>query len=157
MTNVVFDAAKAKAAMWAADVNLNTATMEIFFLETAGLESDATLVKKLLVSTLLAGTTNEQTTFTRKVIGPGVGSMTIVDSTIDDTTYVGFASSHQVQSWSVAGGNPVSAIVVAYRPSGAGSGDSHLIPMVKLDAPYSPGAGTNNLDVDFTSILLEAV
>lgn len=157
MTNFVFDAAKAKAAMWAADVNTGTATMEIFFLETAGLESDATLVKKLLVSTLLAGTTNEQTTFARKVIGPGVGSMTIVDSTIDDTTYVGFASGNRIQSWSVTGGNPVSAIVVAYRRSGAGAGDANLFPMVKLDSPYTPSAGVNNLDIDFGSILLEAV
>lgn len=157
MANFVFDAAKAKGAMWAADVNTGTATMEVILLEAAGIESDATLAKKLLVSTLLAGTTNEETSFGRKIIGPGAGSMSIVDSTIDDTTYVGFGTTHRVQSWSITGGNPIAAAVVAYRRSGAGSGDANLFPMVKLDASYTPGVFLNHLDIDFGSILLEAV
>lgn len=153
MADFVFDAAKAKAAMWAADVNLATGSMEVILLEAAGLEADSVLVKKLTMTNVFSGTTNEQTTMGRRLVS-GAGSMYIHDDTVTNHTFVGFVSSGF--EYLLANGNLIGAVVIAYRQSGAGSGDSVLRPVVKLDLPMDPGPGTNRVVIDFGTAFLES-
>jgi hypothetical protein len=129
VADFVFNIAKGKIKYYAELPAANDALI-VIPLETAGLETDATLKDYDDVATLIAGTTNEQTTLGRKTV-------TGVTVTVDDTNdRVDFDMPDQ--TWAASAGNAVGALLIAYDPDTTGGTDSSLVPLVKLDFAATP-------------------
>lgn len=101
-------------------------------IESSGIEADETLKDYDDISALLAGSSNEQTTFGRKTI-------TSVTITVDDTggnNKVTIDTADQV--WATSAGNAIGALVFAYDgDTGAGT-DANLTPLTKHDWAITP-------------------
>lgn len=101
------------------------------WLETTGLEADATLKDYDDLQALLAGTSNEQTVMGRKTI---TASVTV---TINDTTDV-VDFDIPDQTYAAAGGNPVSKWLSCYDGDTAAGTDANIVPMTAHDYVETP-------------------
>ena len=129
MADFVFNIAKGKAGYYAGLPATNDALIAVP-LEAAGLEAAATLKDYDDLASLLAGSSNEQTTLGRKTI-------TAVTPTIDDTNDrldVDIAD----LVWTASAGNAVGAVIICYDPDTTGGTDSSLIPLTYHDAAFTP-------------------
>lgn len=99
-------------------------------IETTGIEADATMKDYDDLASLLAGSSNEQTTMGRKTI-------TSVTVTVDDTNDrvdIDFAD----QVWTGATGNAISKLLVCYDPDTTTGTDSTLVPLTAHDFVVTP-------------------
>jgi hypothetical protein len=100
-------------------------------IEASGLETDATLKDYDDLATLLAGSSNEQTTWGRKTISSGV-TITVDDT--NDRVDIDIPD----QTWTAATGNAVGALLICYdNDTGAGT-DSNIVPLTKHDFAVTP-------------------
>lgn len=131
MANIVFNIAKGKVGYYSMLPGADDSLIAVP-LEADVIEADATLRDHDTLAALLAGTSDEQTTMGRKVL-------TGVTSVPDDTNeWLDADFSDPV--WAAAGGVPIAAIVICYKPTAA-SPDSDIIPLTKHDFPMTPAGG----------------
>lgn len=129
MADFVFNFAKGKVAYYATLPAASDALI-VVPLETTGLEADATLKDYDDLASLLAGTSNEQTTMGRKTLA----SVTV---TPDDTNERIDVDAADV-TWTGATGNAISKLLICYDgDTGAGT-DANIIPLVALDCALTP-------------------
>ncbi|MFE9935864.1 hypothetical protein [Streptomyces hirsutus] len=102
-------------------------------LESTGLETDAVLRDKDTFADVVAGSTNEQTTLTRK-------TLTSVAATVDDANDRLNIDSGDI-SWPAPGGNTVGAIVLCYDPDTTAGTDADLIPLTLHTITWNPSDG----------------
>lgn len=132
MAATVCNIAKGKVAYYAGLPAANDAIIAIP-LETAGIESDATLQDYDTVSALLAGASNEQSTMGRKT----AASVTV---TVDDTNNRVDVDCADI-TWTAATGNACSRLLFCYDPDTTGGTDADLIPLVIDDFVVTPAGG----------------
>lgn len=136
MADFVFNIAKGKVAQYCENVDTGSpanSRLKVVPIETSGLETDATLKDYDDLSSLLAGTSNEQTTMGRKTL-----TSTDVTITLDDTNDRRDIDLSDI-TWTAATGNAISAVVVVYCPDGVTPGaDSTFIPLTKHDFVVTP-------------------
>ncbi len=129
MADFVFNVAKGITRHYAGLPAANDALI-VIPLESSGLEADSTLKDYDDVATLLAGTTNEQTTAGRKT----VTSVTITPDDTNDRVDIDFAD----QTWTGLTGNAIGALLIAYDPDTTTGTDSTLVPLTKHDWSITP-------------------
>lgn len=135
MANFVFNIAKGKIAWYAGLTGGANDQLIAVLLKTSGLETDATLKDHDNLNVLLAGTSDEAT-FTNYVRK----TLTGVTVTVDDTNDRVDISSAGI-TWTSAGGadnTAVSKMVICYDPDTTGGTDADLVPLVALDAVFTP-------------------
>lgn len=126
MSDLVFNVAKGRIVTYG---SLPAASDSIIVvpLMSAGLADDATMRAYTSLSTLLAGSSDEQTLMGRQTCTNVTTSL--VDSqqnvSCDDVT------------WTNATGNQIGALVFCYKPDAA-SGDTDIIPLSKYDFIITP-------------------
>lgn len=129
--SVVLNIAKGRTAYYTGVAQAGTggANLKLIVLEATGLVADATMADYVDVATLLAGTTNEQTTMGRKTLSTPTATIDnggdVVNLDAADAT------------WTAATGNGVGALLIAFDPTGS-SADSALIPISKHDWALTP-------------------
>lgn len=139
MADIVFNIALGKLAYYASLPAANDALVMVP-LETSGLETDAVLRDKHDFASVVAGTTNEQTTVGRKTLA----SVTV---TFDDTNdRVAIDAADVV--WTSPTGNPISAMVIGYVPDTTSPSDSAIIPLTKHGVTWSPDGTTFTLSIN---------
>jgi hypothetical protein len=134
----VFNVALGKVAYYASLPAANDGLV-LIALETSGLEADSVLRDKHDFASVVAGSTNEQTTVTRK-------ALTSVTVTVDDTNDRVAVDAADV-TYTSPTGNPISAFVVCYDPDTTTGTDADLIPLTKHDLVWSPDGTTFNLAI----------
>jgi len=137
MANIVFNIAKGRVVEYYNRVENNDPAASALILvpiETAGLESDATLIDADSLAAVIAGTTNEQTTMGRKTLtDTELAALPAPDDTNDR-----YEVSLPSVTWTAASGNAISKILVCYdNDTGAGT-DSNIIPLTMFDLAYTP-------------------
>jgi hypothetical protein len=129
MADFVFNIAKGKVKYYAELPAANDALI-VVPIETAGIEADATLKDYDDLASLLAGTSNEQTTMGRKTAAS-------VTNTVDDANDRLDTDMADI-TWTGATGNAISALVVCYDPDTTTGTDSSLVPLTKHDFVATP-------------------
>lgn len=136
MSNIVFNISKGRGAeLYRRVKSADPATCALVLvpIETAGLQSDATLIDVATVTALIAGTTNEQTTMGRKVlVAADLAAFPAPDNTNDRMDV-----SLPTVTWTAAAGNAISKIAVCYRNATADA-DSVIVPLTLFDAVATP-------------------
>jgi hypothetical protein len=128
VADIVFNAAKGAAA-YLATLPAAADSIIVVPIETTGIVADATMQDYTTLSALLAGASNEQTTMGRK-------TATNVTVTVDQTNDRVDVDMDDI-TWSAATGNPISALVVCYKPDTA-SADTAIVPLTKHDFAATP-------------------
>lgn len=134
MANFVFNIAKGRAVELYNRVDTNdpgTSTLKVIPVEAASVESQANLEDSLTVAEVFDGATNEQTTMGRKSLDD-----TVLAAFTNDTTNNRNDLDLPDQTWTGATGNAVTALVIAYDPSGGA--DTTLIPISYHDFSVTP-------------------
>lgn len=150
MPNIVFNIAKGRVVEYYNRVENNDPTNSALILvpiETAGLESDATLIDADTLAAVLAGTTNEQTTMGRKTLTDAdLAALPAPDDTNDR-----YEVSLPNVTWTAASGNAISKILVCYDSDTTGGTDSNIIPLTMFDFVVTPAGSdiTMNTGVFF--------
>jgi hypothetical protein len=137
MANIVFNIAKGRVVELYNRVENNDPANSALILvpiETAGLESDATLIDADTLAALLAGTTNEQTTMGRKVLT----DTDLVALPAPDDTNDRYEVSLPTTTWTAASGNAISKIAVCYDSDTTGGTDANIIPLTMFDFVQTP-------------------
>ncbi len=129
MANFVFNIAKGKVAYYAGLPATNDGLIAVL-LESTGLVADSALKDYDDLASLLAGTSNEQTTMGRK-------TLTSVTVTVDDTADTVAVDCADL-SWTAASGNAVGKLVICYDPDTTGGTDADLIPLTAHDLTLTP-------------------
>lgn len=138
MANIVFNVALGKVAYYASLPATNDGLVMVA-LESTGLETDAVLRDKGDFASLVAGTTNEQTTVGRKALA----SVTVTVDNTNDRVSVDCAD----VTWTAPTGNPIGAVAIFYDPDTTTGSDSDLIPLTKADVAWAPDGNTFTLAV----------
>lgn len=138
MANIVFNIALGRLAYYASLPATNDALL-LIALESSGLETDAVLRDKDDFAAVVAGTTNEQTTVTRKTLA----SVTV---TVDDTNDRVALDAADV-TYTSPTGNPIGAMVICYDPDTTSGTDADLIPLTKHDFSWTPDGNNFNLAI----------
>jgi hypothetical protein len=137
MANIVFNIAKGKVAAYYDRVEGNdpsTSALVLTPLETSGLESDANLIDSDTVAEVVDGATNKQTTMGEKVLTDAdLAAIPAPDDTNDRNE-----RSLPTVTWTAASGNPISKILVSYRPDTGSPSDSTDIPLTMFDFAQTP-------------------
>lgn len=133
MANIVFNIALGRVAYYASLPAANDGLV-LIALETSGLEADSVLRDKHDFASVVSGTTNEQTTVTRKALA----SVTVTNDDTNDRVAVDAAD----VTFTAPTGNAISAVVVCYDPDTTTGTDADLIPLTKHDLLWSPDGNT---------------
>lgn len=137
MANIVFNIAKGRVVEYYNRVENNDPAASAIILvpiETAGLESDATLIDADTLSAVLAGTTNEQTTMGRKTLtDTELAALPAPDDGADR-----YDVSLPTTTWTAATGNAISKILVCYDNDTAAGTDANIIPLCMFDFAQTP-------------------
>lgn len=137
MANIVFNIAKGRVVELYNRVESNDPTNAALILvpiETTGLEADATLIDYDDLATVIAGTTNEQTTMGRKTLTDS--DLAALPAPVDGSDV--YQVSLPTVTWSGATGNAISKILVCYDPDTTGGADSAIIPLTMFDFVVTP-------------------
>lgn len=136
MADFVFNIAKGKVHQYCENVDTGSPSnsrLKVIPIETSGLEADSTLKDYDNLSTLLAGTSNEQTTMGRKTLTSSDVTITVDDT--NDRVDVDLPD----LTWTAATGNAISKLIVVYCPDGVTPGaDSTFIPLTAHDFVVTP-------------------
>ncbi|TDD97615.1 hypothetical protein [Actinomadura rubrisoli] len=130
MADLVMNLVKGKVRQYTALPGTNDALI-VVPLEATGLEADATLKDYDTLAALLAGSTNEQTTLGRKTVTASI------TENVDDTNDRVDVDMPDIV-WAATAGNPVGAVLICYDPDTTGGTDADIVPLVKLDTPFTP-------------------
>ena len=133
--NFVFNIALGRVGSYCGNVANNTPAASALLcvpLETTGLQADVNLRQHDTLATLLAASSNEQTTAGRKLVNSSV----II--TVDDSTNKTTIKLPDVTWTGVPAGNQVAAFVWCYVPDEAVTNDALAIPLTKHDRLWSP-------------------
>lgn len=137
MANIVFNIAAGRVVEFYNRVEGNDPAASAIVLtpiETSGLESDATLRDADTVAAVIAGATNKQTTMGEKVLtDTELAALPAPDDTNDR-----YEVSLPAVTWATASGNPISKILVSYRPNTGTPADSTDIPLTMFDFAQTP-------------------
>jgi len=137
MANIVFNIAKGRVGELYNRVESNdpaNSALVIVPIETAGLESDATLIDADTLAAVLAGTTNEQTTMGRKVLTDA--DLAVIPAP-DDTNDRGSWALPTI-TWTAASGNAISKLLVCYDSDTTAGTDANIIPLTMFDFVMTP-------------------
>lgn len=131
MANLVFNISLGKVRDFTElDEGANDALV-LVFIETTGIEADATLRDHDNLSVLLAGSSNEQTNQARKTI---TASITV---DVDDTNnWVDVDVPDQ--TWVALNGNAISALLFCYDNDTTAGDDTNIVPLTKHDFVVDP-------------------
>lgn len=141
MPNIVFNIAKGRVVELYNRVENNDPANSALILvpiETAGLETDATLIDVDTLTALLAGTTNEQTTMGRKVLTDVDLAALPAPDDVNDR----YSISLPTTTWTAATGNAISKIAVCYDNDTTTGTDANIIPLTMFDFVVTP-SGTD--------------
>jgi hypothetical protein len=130
MADFVFNNVKGEVKTLVALPAANDALI-IVLIETAGLETDATLKDYDDLLALLAGSSNEQTNQARKAV---TASITV---TVDDTNDRLDVDMPDLVYTALAG-NAISALLVCYDNDTTGGTDTNIRPLTKHDFVITP-------------------
>lgn len=143
MADFVFNRAKGWFGYYGSLPATNDALI-VVPIEATGLETDATLKDYSSLSTLLAGSSNEQTTMGRKTLA----SVTSAANNTSETNTVDAADI----TWTGATGSAVGALIVCYDPDTTGGTDADLIPISKHGFSVTPDGSDITAQVDATGL-----
>lgn len=129
MANAIFNVARGMVGYYATLPGVNDAIIAVP-IESAGLPVDGTLVDFLNLSTLLAGSANEQVTLGRK-------TLTNVVSAINTTTNAKTVDADDL-TYTAASGNSIGAVLLCYDPDTTATVDANIIPLIKLEIAITP-------------------
>lgn len=136
MADFVFNVAKGKVAQYCTNVDTSSpanSRLKLIPIESTSIEADSTMKDYDDLASLLAGTSNEQTTMGRKTL-----TSTDVTITVDDTNDRVDIDISDI-TWTAAGGNAISKLVIVYCPDGVTPGaDSTFIPLTAHDFSVTP-------------------
>lgn len=141
MPNIVFNIAKGRVVELYNRVENNDPANSALILvpiETAGLETDATLIDVDTLTALLAGTTNEQTTMGRKVLTDVDLAALPAPDDVNDR----YSISLPTTTWTAATGNAISKIAVCYDNDTTTGTDANIVPLTMFDFVVTP-SGTD--------------
>lgn len=138
MSDFVFNIAKGEVKNFCKLAAANDAIVFVP-IETTGLEADATLKDYDDLQTLLAGTSNEQTTMGRKT----VTSTTITVDDTNDRVDIDIAD----QTWTGATGNAISAVLLCWDGDTTGGTDANITPLTDHAFVITPDGSDVNLVV----------
>lgn len=138
MSNIVPNIALGRVAYLASLPAANDGLV-LIALESTGLETDAVLRDKTDFASLVAGTTNEQTTVGRKALA---GVTVTVDNTNDRV-----ALDAADVTWTAPTGNAIGAVVICYDPDTTTGTDADLIPLTKHDVTWTPDGNSFTLTI----------
>ena len=138
MADIVFNIALGKVKYFAELPATNDALI-LVPLESSGLETDAVLRDKTDLASLVAGTTNEQTTVGRKTLA----SVTVTVDNTNDRVALDCAD----VTWTSPTGNAIGAVVICYDPDTTGGTDADLIPLTKHGISWTPDGNNFNLTI----------
>lgn len=128
-TDFVFNIAKGKVKYYC-ELPASADALIVVPLEAAGLEADATLKDYDDLATLLAGSSNEQTTMGRKTLS----SATITVDDTNDRVDIDIAD----LTWTGATGNAIAKLLVCYdNDTGAGT-DANIVPLTAHSFDITP-------------------
>lgn len=137
MANIVFNISKGRVGEFYIRVKNNdpsASALVVTPIETSGLETDPALVDSDTVADVVDGTTNKQTTMGEKVLTDS--DLAAVPSPDDGNDRYDFSLPTIV--WTGASGNPISKMLVSYRPNTASPSDATDIPLCLFDAVLTP-------------------
>jgi hypothetical protein len=137
MANIVFNISKGSVVELYNRVKSNDPANSAIILvpiETAGLESDATLIDADTLAALLSGTTNEQTTMGRKTLT----DVELAALPAPDDTNDRYDISLPAVTWVTPSGNAISKIAVCYDSDTTSGTDANIRLMTMFDAPLTP-------------------
>ena len=146
MANITFNIAKGRVAELYNRVESNDPANSALILvpiETSGLESDATLIDKDDLAAVLSGTTNEQTTMSRKTLTDS--DLAAFPAPNDTSDYMSL--NLPSVTWTAASGNAISKILVCYDSDTTAGTDSNIIPLTLFDFSATP----SGLDITMNS------
>jgi hypothetical protein len=147
MSDFVFNNAKGMIRYYASLPATNDAFI-VVPLESSGIETDSTLKDYDDLASLLAGTSNEQTSLGRKTVNSGI----VI--TVDDTNdRVDIDAPDQV--WTATSGNAVGALLWCYDGDTTAGTDANIVPVSKHDFSFVPD-GTDVTAVVAAAGLLRA-
>lgn len=138
MANLVFNVSLGRLAYYTSLPAANDALVMVP-LESSGLETDAVLRDKTDLASLVAGTTNEQTTVGRKTLA----SVTVTVDNTNDRVALDAAD----VTWTAPTGNAVGAVVICYDPDTTVGTDADLIPLTKHDLSWTPDGNNFTLTI----------
>ena len=138
MANLVFNVSLGRLAYYTSLPAANDALVMVP-LESSGLETDAVLRDKTDLASLVAGTTNEQTTVGRKTLA----SVTVTVDNTNDRVALDAAD----VTWTAPTGNAVGAVVICYDPDTTTGTDADLIPLTKHDLSWTPDGNNFTLTI----------
>lgn len=137
MANIVFNIAKGRVGELYNRVKSNdpaNSALVIVPIETAGLETDATLIDADTLAAVLAGTTNEQTTMGRKVLTDAdLAAIPAPDDTNDRGSWA-----LPTMTWVGATGNAISKLLVCYDSDTTTGTDANIVPLTMFDFVMTP-------------------
>ncbi len=146
MANIVFNIAKGRVKELYSRVKSNDPTNSALVLvpiETSGLEADSVLIDKDDLAAFLSGTTNEQTTMGRKVLTDAdLAALSAPDDTNDRNE-----CDLPTVTWTAAGGNAISKILVGFDSDTTSGTDSSIVPLALFDFAQTPSGA----DIQMTS------
>jgi hypothetical protein len=137
MAQIVFNISKGRGVEFYNRVKNNdpsTSALVLTPIETSGLETDAALIDSDTVAEVVDGATNKQTTMGEKVL---TDTELAAFPAPDDGNDRYDVSLPQV-TWTGATGNPISKILVSYRPNTGSPSDATDIPITLFDAVATP-------------------
>jgi hypothetical protein len=137
MADIVFNIAKGAVAAYYDRVENNdpaNSALVLVPIETSGLPADSALIDLDTLAAVLATAANEQTTMGRKVLtNTELASVPAPDDGNDRNE-----RSLPAVTWANATGNPISKILVCYRPDTTSASDSTDIPLTMFDRVETP-------------------
>lgn len=147
MSDFVFNISKGMIKYYAGLPATNDALI-VVPLESSGIEADSTLKDYDDLASLLAGSSNEQSSLGRKTVNSGI----VI--TVDDTNdRVDIDAPDQV--WTATSGNAVGALLWCYDGDTTAGTDANIVPVSKHDFSFTPD-GTDVTAVVAAAGLLRA-
>lgn len=143
MANLTFNNALGKVAYYAEQArDVANAALIIVLLEATGLETDATLRDYDDLATLLAGTSNEQTTLGRKTIAGA--SVVITTDDTNDRKDIDVPD----QVYTASAGNATGKALFCFDANTTTGTDANITPLTMSDFTVTPDGSTITLQVD---------
>jgi hypothetical protein len=137
VANIVFNVAKGRVVELYNRVKSNdpaNSALVLVPIETSGLPADSALIDLDDLAAVLATAANEQSTMGRKVLTDAQLAALPAPDDGNDRYDVSLPS----VTWTAAGGNPISKILVCYDSDTTGGTDANIIPLVMFDAVATP-------------------
>jgi hypothetical protein len=137
VANIVYNIAKGRVKELYNHVKSNSPAASALILvplETAGLDTDATLKDLDDLAAILGGATNEQTTMGRKTLTDADLAALPAPDDGADTNSIALPTT----TWTGATGNPIAKLLVCYDADTAAGTDADIMPLFQFDFAITP-------------------